>query len=307
MQNKKLLGSGMLLITALIWGVAFVAQSVGMDFVGPFTFTASRSFVGSLVLLPVIFLMDKMRSKEAAKSGAESTVTPQEGDTKTLIIAGIICGIALFGGTSLQQVGISLGTTSGKAGFITALYIIGVPLLGIFLKKRVRPIIWFCVAMAVCGLYLLCVTDGIGSIQAGDILIMIGSICFSIQIMVVDHFSNRVDGVRLSCLQFLVCGIIALVFTLLREAPTWEAIVAAKTPILYTGVMSSGVAYTFQILGQKHTSPTVASLIMSLEAVFAMIAGALILSQMPSMRELVGSLIMFAAIILAQLPSKKEI
>lgn len=287
------------MITAIIWGSAFVAQSVGMDHVGPFTFTAARSFVGSAVLIPVIFLMDRLRRHEGAAA--------QTGDRRTLILGGIACGVALCVASSLQQMGIAYGTSSGKAGFITALYILVVPLMGLVLGKRVRPVIWLCVMMSVGGLYLLCVTDGLGSVQKSDLLVLACAFCFAAHIQIIDYFSPRADGVRMSCIQFFVCGLLALIPMFLTETPRWDDILAAANPILYAGVMSSGVAYTLQIIGQKHTNPTVASMIMSLESVFAVITGILVLHQTPSVREVTGCVIMFAAIIIAQLPEKKRI
>ena len=299
MKSKRLYGNILLMITAVIWGSAFVAQSVGMDHVGPFTFTAARSFVGSLVLIPVIFLMDMLRKKD----GEEKT----QRDNKTLVMGGIACGIALCVASSFQQMGIAYGTSSGKAGFITALYILVVPIIGLALGKRVRPVIWLCVAMSIGGLYLLCVTDGLGSVQKSDLLVLICALCFAAHIQIIDYYSPKVDGVRMSCIQFFVCGVLALIPAVLAEAPRWGDILLGAGPILYAGVMSSGVAYTLQIIGQKHTNPTVASMIMSLESVFALLTGMIVLHQMPTVREMLGSAIMFAAIILAQLPEKKRI
>jgi len=298
MKSKRLYGNTLLMITAIIWGTAFVAQSVGADHVGPFTFTASRSFVGGVVLIPVIFLMDMLRKRDGK--------APQTGDRRTLIIGGLLCGTALCIASAFQQAGISYGTSSGKAGFITALYILVVPLLGLLLGKKVRPIIWLCVMMSIGGLYLLCVTDGFESVQMSDLLVLCCAFCFAIHIQIIDHFSPKVDGVRMSCIQFFVCGVLAAVPALMTEAVVWEDILSAGMPILYAGVMSSGVAYTLQIIGQKYSDPTVASMIMSLESVFAVLAGAVMLSQIPTIREIAGCVIMFAAIIIAQLPEKKK-
>ncbi|MGI6028987.1 MAG: DMT family transporter [Candidatus Heteroscillospira sp.] len=289
----------MLMITAVIWGSAFVAQSVGMDHVGPFTFTAARSFVGFVVLLPVIFLMDALRRREGAQAAP--------GSRRDLILGGVACGVILCVANSLQQVGMAMGTSAGKAGFITALYILGVPLLGLLLGKRVRPVIWLCVAMSIGGLYLLCVTEGLESVQKSDLMVLLCAVCFAGHIQVIDYFSPRVDGVRMSCIQFLVCGILASVPMMLTEEPCWSDLVDGAMPILYAGVMSSGVAYTLQIVGQKYTNPTVASMIMSLESVFAMLTGVVVLGDFPTAREVLGSAVMFAAIIIAQLPEKKRI
>lgn len=291
----------MLLLTAFIWGCAFVAQSVGMDYVGPFTFNSVRSFIGSLVLVPVIFLMDSLKRKEGM---SEEEVRASRGDTKTLITGGICCGVVLGVASSLQQFGIMF-TTVGKAGFITAMYIVIVPLLGVFIGKKVRPLILFCVALSVAGLYFLCMTEKL-SLGIGDLYVLVCAVIFSVHILVVDHFSPLVDGVRLSAIQFLTAGVLCAVPMLLFEAPNLTGILAAWKPILYAGVLSCGVAYTLQILGQKGADPTVASLLMSLESVFSVLAGWVILGQALSLKELFGCGLMFCAIILAQLPEKKN-
>lgn len=299
MKSKKLYGNILLLITAFIWGCAFVAQSVGMDYVGPFTFNAVRSIIGGIVLLPVIALVDAMRKKDGIYHKAT-----QE-DRRMLRIGGICCGIIFSIACCLQQVGINEGTSSGKAGFITAFYILLVPVIGLFLKKRVRPIIWGCIALALTGLYLLCVTDS--SVSRGDIYVLLCAFCYAIHILLIDYFSPKVDGVRLSCIQFWIAGILSGICMFLFETPVLSDIVAAWMPILYAGVMSCGVAYTLQIIGQKYTDPTIASMLMSFESVFAVLAGILVLHQLPSVREWVGCLLMFAAIIVAQLPEKQAL
>ena len=206
----------------------------------------------------------------------------------------------------LQQAGIAAGTSSGKAGFITALYILFVPLLGLLMHKKPRPIIWLCVAMSIFGLYLLCVTDGLGSVRGSDLMVLACAVVFAVHIQIIDRFAPLVDGVRMSCIQFFVCGAIALVLTFIFEKPDFSALLAAWGPVLYAGVMSSGVGYTLQIIGQKYTNPTVASMILSLESVFAVLGGIVILGQMPAAREIVGCCVMFAAIVIAQLPEKKR-
>lgn len=291
----------MLFLTALIWGCAFVAQSVGMDYVGPFTFNCVRSVIGSIVLVPVIFLMDALKRKNGVSEAGQKE---QRGDTKTLLTGGICCGVVLAVASSLQQFGI-LFTTVGKAGFITAMYIVLVPILGIFVGKKVRPLILLCVALAVAGLYFLCMTEKL-SLNIGDVFVMICALVFSIHILVIDHFSPLVDGVRMSAIQFLTSGIICGVFMLIWERPVMGEILAAWMPILYAGVMSCGVAYTLQILGQRNADPTVASLLLSLESVFSVLAGWVILGQELSKKELFGCALMFAAIILAQLPGRKK-
>lgn len=288
----------LLLLTATIWGVAFVAQSVSMDYIGGFTFNAVRNLIGALTLLPVIKVLDKTRSE--AEKKCESSAFGR----KTLLIGGICCGIMLCLAGNFQQFGIKY-TTVGKAGFITACYIIIVPIIGIFLKKKCSPFIWAAVVMALVGLYLLCITDGF-SIGLGDILVLVCAFLFSLHILVIDYFSPKADGVKLSCIQFLVCGILSMIPALILEHPQISSILTAWLPILYAGVMSCGVAYTLQVVGQKNVNPTVASLILSLESCISVLAGWVLLDQKLSIKELLGCVIMFAAIILAQLPEKEK-
>lgn len=283
----------LLVLTALIWGCAFVAQSVGMDYVGPFTFNMARFLIGAIVLLPVIWFMDRQRKTGAEKGAGQ----------KTLIIGGICCGIALAVASTLQQWGI-LFTTVGKAGFITAMYIVIVPLLGIFIGKKVRPLIIGCVAIAVVGFYFLCMTESL-RLGLGDFLVLLCAIAFSIHILVIDHFSPKVDGVKMSAIQFLTAAIISAVPTLLWEQPVFTEVLQAWQPVLYAGVMSCGVAYTLQIIAQKNADPTVASLLLSLESVFSVLAGWVLLGQGLSLKEMFGCVLIFCAIILAQLPEKK--
>lgn len=297
---KRMKNNVMLLLAAFIWGCAFVAQSVGMDYVGPFTFNSVRNIIGSLVLVPVIFLMDGLKRKGGMK---EEELKAQRGDTKVLVTGGICCGVVLAAASSLQQFGIMF-TSVGKAGFITAMYIVIVPILGIFLGKKVRSLIVLCVAVSVAGLYFLCMTERL-SLGIGDLYVLICAFVFSIHIMVIDYFSPKVDGVRMSSIQFLTAGIVCAVPMLIFEKPEIGNILAAWMPILYAGVMSSGVAYTLQILGQKNADPAVASLLLSLESVFSVLAGWALLGQSLSGKELFGCVLMFAAIILAQLPEKK--
>lgn len=298
---KQMKNNAMLLLTALIWGCAFVAQSVGMEYVGPFTFNSVRCVLGSIVLVPVIFLMDALKRKSGM---SEAELKKERGDTKTLLTGGICCGVVLAVASSLQQLGI-LFTTVGKAGFITAMYIVLVPILGIFIGKKIRPLIIFCVFMAVLGLYFLCMTEKL-SLGIGDLLVLFCALVFSVHILVIDHFSPLVDGVCMSAIQFLTAGIICAVPMCIWENPNMADILAAWMPVLYAGIMSCGVAYTLQILGQKNADPTVASLLLSLESVFSVLAGWVILGQSLSKKELFGCVLMFAAIILAQLPRKRE-
>ena len=288
----------LLLLTATIWGVAFVAQSVSMDYIGGFTFNAVRNLIGALTLLPVIWGLGKTKAPEEKKRIQASS------DRKTLITGGICCCILLCFASNFQQFGIKY-TSVGKAGFITACYIVIVPIIGIFLKKKCSPFIWIAVILSLCGLYLLCLTPGEGfAIGKGELLVLICAFLFSLHILTIDHFSPLVDGVKMSCIQFLVCGILSGIPALIFESPDLAGIFAAKIPVLYAGVMSCGVAYTLQIVGQKNMNPTVASLILSLESCISVIAGWLILGQNLSSREIFGCVLMFGAIILAQLPQK---
>lgn len=286
----------LLLLTATIWGVAFVAQSVSMDYIGGFTFNAVRNLIGALTLLPVIWGLGKTKAPEEKKRIQASS------DRKTLITGGICCGILLCFASNFQQFGIKY-TSVGKAGFITACYIVIVPIIGIFLKKKCSPFIWIAVILSLCGLYLLCLTPGEGfAIGKGELLVLICAFLFSLHILTIDHFSPLVDGVKMSCIQFLTGGILGAVFMLLFENPSLAMILSAAGPILYTGIMSTGVGYTLQIVGQKGLNPTVAALILSLESVFSALSGYAFLHQVLTTRELIGCVLMFIAIVLAQLP-----
>ena len=288
----------MLLLAAFIWGSAFVAQSVGMDYVGPLTFNCVRSIIGGVVLIPCVFLLDRLKSpEERARAAAES-------DRKTLLAGGVSCGVVLCAATSMQQFGMQY-TSVGKAGFITALYIVIVPVLGLFFGKRCGFKIWLGVFIALVGFYLLCMTGGF-ALERGDLYLLCCSLLFSFHILVIDHFSPLVDGVKMSCIQFLVSGVLSGAAMLLFETPSIAGIVAGAGPILYAGVLSSGVAYTLQIIGQKNYNPTVATLLLSLESVFSALTGWLVLHQKLSPREMTGCVLIFVAVILAQLPEKAK-
>ena len=299
MKAKQNLGIVILLLAALIWGCAFVAQRAGMEYVGPFTFLSMRSILGVIALLPVIFVLDTIKKKN--NTYKKNTAK----DTKNLILGGICCGIALTVASALQQIGMQY-SDAGKGGFITALYILLVPVLGLFLKKKVRPIIWLCVIMAAFGLYLLCVTDGF-KFEKGDIYLLLCALVFAVHIMTVDYFSPKTDGVKLSCIQFFTVFILSGIVMFIAETPTPENIINAWLPIAYAGVMSSAVAYTLQIIGQKYTEPTIASLMMSFESAFAVLAGIVILGEQLSPRSWLGCGVMFLAIILSLIPSKEKI
>lgn len=291
-NTKKAKGNALLLLAAFIWGIAFVAQRASMDYVGPFAFLFARSVLGGLVLIPCIFLMDRLTPEEEREKKRQMPKKP-------LLLGGICCGCVLFLASGLQQYGI-LYTTVGKAGFITALYIIIIPFLQIFTGQRIRQRLWFSVALAVVGMYFLCITEG-GAISAGDFLELLCAVAFACYILVIDHFSPQVDGVRMSCIQFFVCAVLAGGSMLLAEPVSPAAMVQAWLPIVYAGVLSSGVGYTLQILAQKDTAPVVASLLMSMESVFAMLAGWVLLGQALSPKEMLGCGLVFVGIILAQL------
>lgn len=305
-MSKKMQSNILLLLTALIWGSAFVAQKSGMDYIEPFTFNGIRLFIGGLVLIPVVLIMNG-KSKNGSQEDDRTALTEEEAakKKKDLLIGGVCCGLALFAASSLQQFGVSY-TTAGKAGFITTLYVVFVPIISILLRKHVRPIMWLCVVLGAVGLYLLCMTDASFSLQFGDTLVLLCAVCFAVHIMTVDHFITKAEGIQLSCIQFLTAGILGLICMAIFEDPDMGAIIDCWLPILYAGVLSCGLGYTFQVVAQKYAEPTVASLLMSLESVFAVISGAILLHETMSMRELSGCVVIFAAVIISQLPEKKK-
>jgi drug/metabolite transporter (DMT)-like permease len=292
-MKQQIKSSLILLLTATIWGVAFVAQSVGMEYIGPFTFNAIRCVLGGLVLIPVILVLKKKK-----ETGAENQ---EKEDKKTLWTGGIACGVILCIASNLQQFGI-MEASVGKSGFFTALYIVMIPVIGIFIGKRPGIKLWFCVALAVVGMYLLCMKDGSFTIERADIMLLLCALAFSFHILVVDYFSPKVDGVKMSCIQFFVCGVLSAVGMLFTEAPDISNIQAAWLPLLYAGLLSCGVGYTLQIVGQKGINPVIASLIMSLESVISALAGWVILGQVLSPKEILGCVLMFVAIIITQIP-----
>lgn len=277
-----------LALTAFIWGTSFVSQRIGMNYLEPFTFNGVRSIIGGLTLIPFILFF---RSNENYQR-------------KELITGGVLCGILLFAATSMQQIGIQY-TTAGKAGFITAFYIVLVPIYGIFLKKKTGLKVWIAVAIALLGLYFLCITEKF-TIGKGDIYIFICALIFACHILVIDYFSPKVSGIKMSCIQFLVCGIISIPFMFILETPKISAMTTGILPLLYSGIFSCGIAYTLQILGQKNANPAIASLIMSLESCFSVLSGWLILGERMSAKESAGCVLMFAAIIIAQLPGREK-
>ena len=291
MKQIPMKNSLMLLLAATIWGIAFVAQRVGMDYMGPFTFSAIRFILGGTILIPVMLLLRRMNGEKQRPPGYR----------KSTLIGGLLCGVILCVASNLQQFGL-LHTSVGKTGFITVLYIIFVPLLGLFVGKKVGIPLWISVGIAIVGMYLLCMTSSSFALNLGDRLVLVSALVFSFHILVIDHFSPRGDGVMISSIQFFVSGVLSAVCALIfEELPAIHLILEAWVPLLYAGILSCGVAYTLQILGQKNMNPTVASLILSLEAVLSVMAAWVILGQAMSPREMFGAALMFAAIILAQL------
>lgn len=293
MSNKSLRGSLLLLLGSMIWGAAFVAQRVGMDHVGPFTFNGIRMLLAWLVMIPVTALMEHKNKNTPGYTAP---------DPKDQRLSGMICGALLFIATSLQQMGL-VSTTAGKAGFITALYVVLVPVAAWFLfRKNPGKVIWLGVLIAVGALWLLCMpADGGFVLQSGDLLVLGCAVCFTFQILCVDHYAARVSGVKLARDEFLVTGGLSMLIAVATEPISWEGVREALIPILYAGIMSGAVGYTLQVLGQRDTDPTVASLLMCMEAVFAVLTGVLLIGEKMTVRETVGCVLMFCAVILAQL------
>lgn len=305
MSSQKMKHSLLLVLAAFIWGTAFVAQSVGGDACGPYTFNGIRSILGGLILIPVIYILDKL--------GFSKNKPITKAEKKTLLLGGTLCGIVLCLGSNVQQLGLYLGASAGKAGFLTACYILLVPIFGIFLKKKCGLNIWIGVILTFIGLYLLCFNGSL-TFNKSDMLVLLCAFFFAFHILIIDHFSPLVDGIRMSCIQFFVCGIITLIPMFIfdmghsfHNLSNWAApftSIDIWIPLLYAGFLSSGVAYTLQIIGQSNVNPTVASLILSLESVFAVIAGWVLLNEKMGIKELSGCALIFTAIILAQLPGK---
>lgn len=286
---KKLRGSLMLLTAAFIWGTAFVAQSKGMDYVAPFTYNAVRTLICGIVLIPVVFIFGQKSRRKAS-----------ENNNKIGFIGGIICGLVLFAASSFQQLGISL-TSAGKAGFITALYVVIVPVISIIFGQKSNLKMWICAFTAIVGFYFLCIKEGF-RLSKGDLYVLICAVFYSVHIIVIDHFNSKgAAPVKMSCVQFFTAGTIMMICMFIFESPALSAVWDAKYTILYAGVMSCGVAYTLQIIGQKYTESTAAALIMSLESVFAALAGWIILSEHMSMKEFAGCILVFAAVVFSQL------
>lgn len=299
MSRLEIRSTLFLLLAAFIWGVAFVAQSMGMEYVGPYTFNAARFLLGGLVLLPIALY----RRNKFLQNTKGKTEEKKKRD-RTTFLGGLCCGVAIFIASTFQQLGMQY-TSVGKAGFITALYIVIVPFFGLFLGKKVAPVLWLGAAIATVGFYLLCITEGF-SLNKGDLLVFLCAVSFSFHILIVDHFAPKTDGVALSCLQFLFSGVVSSVLALWKEEFSFVSLQQAAMPIAYAGIMSCGVAYTFQILGQANVKPSIASLILSLEAVISVLAGWLILGEVLTLRQLLGCGLVFFAVLMAQLPNFSE-
>ena len=328
MKNKKMLGNGILLLTALVWGTAFVFQRVGMEKIEPITFSAARMALAAVMVGLVACLtrrkkkynsltdesgltakssLDDKNSRAAKSSSTKDKreiTSEQKAYRKNTVLGGVICGSLLAVASILQQAGI-VYTSAGKAGFITAMYILMVPIFGyIIFKKKSSKLVWLAVLMGVVGMYLLCITEDF-SLSNGDALVALCAVVFSFHILSCDHFTRKGDAITISAIQFATATVISTVIAFIAETPSWDGIVAALVPILYCGLISGGLGYTLQLVGQKYTDPAIASLLLSMESVFALLAGVILLNETMSTREIFGCIIMFAAIILAQLPQKK--
>jgi drug/metabolite transporter (DMT)-like permease len=291
MTNQELKSDLLLLITAAIWGFAFVAQRIGADYVGAFTFNGVRFALGGLSLIPLLFYFSKKPQENSA---------PQV----SAIPGGIIAGCVLFCGASLQQIGMA-STTAGKAGFITGLYIVIVPIFGLLIGHRTQIWAWLGALLAVAGLYFLSVTGDL-SLSKGDLIVLTGALFWATHILVIDHLSSRVEALKLSFVQFITASILCLAVALVSETITLEALRQALIPILYTGLCSTGIAYTLQTIGQKHAKPTHAAIIMSLESVFAAIGGMLLLGEVLGGRGYLGCALMLAGMLLSQMKSTSQ-
>lgn len=287
-KNQQLKGTFILILTSIVWGSGFIAQSAGREFIGPNTFNGLRMLIGSLFLLPFALKSDNPKS-----------------DIKTLLTVGTLAGIILCAASTIQTWGIAY-TTAGNSGFITAMYMIFIPIIQIILGKKISPRVILCVLLAIVGMYFLCLYGKQLQINKGNVLTLVSALLFSIHILVIDKYINRIDAIKFSCIQFFICGVINVLIMFIIEQPTIEIIKNSAIPILYGGVFACGIGYTLQPIGQKYVKPTVASIIMSMESVFALIFGFAILGEIPSIPEIIGCVIMFLAIILIQLPEKTK-
>ena len=329
MKNRKLLGNGLLLLTALVWGTAFVFQRVGMEKIEPITFSAARMALAAVMIGAVAYLTRKRKKAPANAQDSADTQAPTDAQAiagqkesqkgypkgsqteskkeyrKNTIIGGVVCGSLLAVASILQQAGL-VYTTAGKAGFITAMYMLMVPIFGyIIFKKKNSWLVWLAVLLGVVGMYLLCITDGF-YLSTGDALVALCAVVFAFHILCCDRFTRKGDAITISAIQFATATVISTVAAFIAETPSWDGIVSALVPILYCGIVSGGIGYTLQMVAQKYTEPAIASLLLSMESVFALIAGVILLDESMSIRELSGCIIMFAAIILVQLPKRNK-
>ncbi len=299
---KKARSSLFLLGAAILWGIAFVAQEKGLDYVEPFTFTSVRCFVGGVALLIFTLIFHGIKRK---KHPTSLTKEEKKQAAKNLAVAGLVCGTAMAVAMNVQQVGLRY-TTAGKSGFITSCYIVFVPIIGLFFRRKCPVFAWVAVLCAVVGLYLLCLGDGFENVNKGDLIELGCTVGFAMHIICVDIFGKKTDGISLACAQCFVCSFLSAIQMFIFEHPDIQNILNAYVPILYCGVVSAGIAYMFQILGQRDLNPTAASIIMSLESVVSVLAAWVLLNQKLSAREIIGCAVIFVAVLLAQIPQKKR-
>ena len=294
-MKQQLKGEALLFLAALIWGVSFVFQKTGMDYVGPMTFGLMRFGIGSIATLPFIFIYDSYCKSKG--------IDVMRFTDRTMLKAGLLTGLANFGLSSLQQIGL-VYTTAGKAGFISAMYVALVPILMLFLRRKIRRLTWFCIAFALVGLYLLCMTGSAGEflhLQLGDGLVLGSSVFSAAEIILIDHYADKVNPMKLSFMQFVIAAVLSGVCAFAFETVEISAIIDCRIPILYTGLLEIGAAYTLQMFGQKTAPPVISTIIMSLESVFAVLSGAIFLHEVMSGREITGCVIMFIALLLIQI------
>ena len=305
MNKAQLRSTLILLLVAMIWGTSFIGQKVGMDDIGPFFFVAWRMLFAGIALIPVYLITERTGEKALAKKGTPRTAKEKQAMTRTGIIGGFFCGIMMYCGNEMQQIGL-VTTTAGKAAFITALYVILVPILGIFLKHKTGLKVWIGAVLAVIGLYLLCLTGGDLHLASGDLIILIGAFFWAFHVMIMDHFAPKANVALIVCIQSFTASAIGFVLAFIKEPFAWADVAGALPSLLYVAIFCTAIAYSLQGLAQRDADPTVAAIVMSLESVFAVISGFLLLHETLSTRELIGCAVMLAAIIIPQLPGKND-